>query len=250
MPLRVYLAGTVAIEGELGLVREPEFPGRQGRLAFAYLVCASARPVRRDELANVLWSGELPPAWEVGLSAIASKLRALLARSGVERERLGTAFGCYQLRLPDDAWVDLLAAPIYLTEAEAALHRGDRPSAYAWALVASAIARRPFLEEEQGEWVEQRRTQLREELVRALELVCDHRLEEGNPFAAAATASEILEVDPFRESAYQRLMRAHAASGNRAEALLAYERCRKLLADELGAEPALATQEVYREVAR
>ncbi len=35
-----------------------------------------------------------------------------------------------------------------------------------------------------------------------------------------------------------------AASGNHAEALRAYERCRKRLADELEAEPALATQEV------
>ena len=42
---------------------------------------------------------------------------------------------------------------------------------------------------------------------------------------------------PFRERGYRLLMEAHAAAGNRAEALQVYEQCRRLLADELGAYP-------------
>ena len=41
-------------------------------------------------------------------------------------------------------------------------------------------------------------------------------------------------------------MEAHAAAGNRAEALRVYERCRRLLADELGAYPSPETEAVYR----
>jgi DNA-binding SARP family transcriptional activator len=45
-------------------------------------------------------------------------------------------------------------------------------------------------------------------------------------------------------------MRAHALGGNRAEALWAYERCRKLLANELGVDPAPETKTVYRQIVK
>ena len=41
-------------------------------------------------------------------------------------------------------------------------------------------------------------------------------------------------------------MEAHAAAGNRAEALQVYEQCRRLLADELGAYPSPETETIYR----
>src|SRR5206468_9904802 len=41
-------------------------------------------------------------------------------------------------------------------------------------------------------------------------------------------------------------MEAHVAAGNRAEALRVYERCRGLLADELGAYPSPETEAIYR----
>jgi branched-chain amino acid transport system substrate-binding protein len=41
-------------------------------------------------------------------------------------------------------------------------------------------------------------------------------------------------------------MEAHAAAGNRAEALRVYERCRRLLAEELGTYPSPETESIYR----
>jgi branched-chain amino acid transport system substrate-binding protein len=45
-------------------------------------------------------------------------------------------------------------------------------------------------------------------------------------------------------------MEAHASAGNPAEALRSYERCRRFLADELGAYPSSETEAVYLEVLR
>src|SRR5262249_44623263 len=56
--------------------------------------------------------------------------------------------------------------------------------------------------------------------------------------------------EPFRESAYRRLMESHIAAGNPAEALRVYEGCRQFLADELGAYPSAETEAVYLEVLR
>jgi DNA-binding SARP family transcriptional activator len=61
---------------------------------------------------------------------------------------------------------------------------------------------------------------------------------------------EALRWEPFRESLYRLLMRAHAGAGNRAEALRAYERCRRLLADELGVGPPPETEALYLDIVR
>jgi DNA-binding SARP family transcriptional activator len=47
---------------------------------------------------------------------------------------------------------------------------------------------------------------------------------------------------------YQRLMRVHLAAGNRAEALRVFERCQRLLSDELGTRPTAETSAVLAEV--
>ena len=59
-------------------------------------------------------------------------------------------------------------------------------------------------------------------------------------------AEQAIALEPFRETGYRRLMEAHVASGNRAEALRVYERCRRLLADELGTYPSPETESLYR----
>jgi two-component SAPR family response regulator len=62
--LKVFLAGRVAVQTNGVVIDEAPFPGRQGRLLFAYLVAEQGRPVPRDDLAEALW-GEAPPAsWD------------------------------------------------------------------------------------------------------------------------------------------------------------------------------------------
>ena len=64
MQLRVFLAGRVAVESDGVVIDDGRFPGRQGRLLFAYLVAEQARPVPRDELAEALWGEAVPATWE------------------------------------------------------------------------------------------------------------------------------------------------------------------------------------------
>src|SRR3954469_16519579 len=118
--LRVFLAGRVAVEANGQMIDESRFPGRQGRLFFAYRVAAQGRAVPRDELAEALW-GETPPAsWDKALTGIVSKLRALLAGQGIDgANALTGAFGCYRLELPEGTWVDILAAATAVEDAEA-----------------------------------------------------------------------------------------------------------------------------------
>ncbi|MGD9891982.1 MAG: BTAD domain-containing putative transcriptional regulator [Dehalococcoidia bacterium] len=250
MSLRIYLTGRLDIETGGVLVGLRPLPGRQGRRALAYLVCERARPVPREELAEAIWQDALPLAWDTALRAIVSRLRRLCANLGQPEPTISSVFGCYQLHLPPDAWIDTEAAVAAIGQAEASLRDGAVQDAWGHALVATVIGERPFLPGEEGAWVEQRRAELHRIRVRALECVADLRLAIGEGALAVEAASEAIRLEPFRETGYQRLMRAHASLGNRAEALRTYERCRRLLADELGADPSAEIEALYLDLLR
>ncbi len=247
--LKVFLAGRVAVQIDGVRVEEERFPGRQGRLLFAYLVAEQGRAVPRDELAEALW-GERPPAsWDKSLTVLASKLRGLLAEHGVDGAgALTAAFGCYRLVLPEGSWVDVHVAGNEAKEAEEALATGDLERARAAAGSAESLVRPPFLPGDEGTWVEEKRRELADLRERALDVLADACLRSGAAREAAKWAEELVALSPFRETGYRRLMEARAAAGNRAEALRVYERCRRLLADELGAYPSPETESIYRQL--
>ena len=218
---------------------------------FAYLAAQNGRPVPRDELAELLWGDELPATWDKALRVLMTKLRALLEECGIDgSSALTAAFGCYRLALPTGVWIDVHAAANAAERAEAARAGGAIDEARAQAATAAELARRTFLPGEEGSWVEEQRRDLRDILVRALECLRDIALADGELRDAVRYAAEITELEPFRESSYRSLMQAHAASGNPAEALRVYERCRRFLADELGAYPSAESETAYLEILR
>jgi SARP family transcriptional regulator, regulator of embCAB operon len=247
--LRIYLAGNIALERGNTLVPESRFPGSQGRLAFAFLVAERSSAVALTRIAEVLWDGGAPAAWETALRSIVSKLRGVIAEADADAT-IRHAFGCYQLRLPPDTWVDLEAAAAAAHESEAALRAGDLTVANGAALVANAIARRPFLEGVARAWADQQRARLREIQIRALSCRAEAAIANGNLSGAVGDAERIIELEPFREHAYVLLMRAHIDAGNHAEALATYERLRVTLAEELGASPSPVSEAAFDEVLR
>jgi DNA-binding SARP family transcriptional activator len=239
--LRVYLTGKVAVEdGEL-LIPEKRFPGRQGRLAFTVLAWERDRAISVDELADIVWDGEPPGAWQTALRAIVSKLRTPLG----DRAMIEHVFGCYQLRLPAGAWVDVEACEAAVHEAETALRDREFDVGMGSALVANAIAQRPFLAGDFSTWSERRREHLRQVRIRALEVRGRVALQCGDPIGAATDAEIVLDLDPYRESASVLLMQAHVAAGNPAHAVAAYEHLRARLAEDLGTLPSAETEAVF-----
>ena len=218
---------------------------------FAYLAAQGGRPVPRAELADLLWDDDLPATWEKALRVLMTKLRVLLEECGIDGSKaLVSAFGCYKLTLPTGAWIDVDAAAEALGRAEAELAVGDFREAAVQATTSAALARRVFLPGEDGQWVEEKRRDLRDLLVRSLECLRDASLASGDATEAVRHAEEVTQLEPFRESGYRRLMESHVAAGNPAEALRVYERCRRFLADELGAYPSTETEAAYLEILR
>jgi SARP family transcriptional regulator, regulator of embCAB operon len=242
---RIYLTGRVTIETSDHLVEPSAFPGRQGRLAFVRLAAAPRR-VERDHLADTLWPDLLPDAWEGALAAVISKLKRTLAVAGLG-DALESSDGCYELRWPTQTWIDLREAINALDRSEGSLRRGDARAAWSDATVASAVLRRRFLPGESGPWVDQVRRDLLDAEIRTHDTLAAVWLLEGRPVAAIQAARRAVDLAPFRESTHARLMEAHLAAGNRAEAIRTYEDVRALLRDSMGIEPTEHVQRLYEQ---
>ena len=246
---RIYLTGSVAIEHGEQLVRERDFPGRQGRVAFVYLALHRHQTVHRDELLTAIWPDD---QGDSGLDPILSKLRGILKAAGFTAADAGISVGggAIALQLPSAAWIDVEAAANALDEGEGALRRNDINAAWGLANTAVVITRRPLLRNIEAPWIESQRAALRAMQLRALQCLVTVSAHNNEPLLAIQHASEMVQLEPFRETAYQLLMRMHAAAGDRAEALRVFAKCRALLREELGVSPSPQTEAVYLEILR
>ena len=247
--MRIHLSGRICIDaGELR-IGPGDFPGQQGRAAFAVLAGEQPNPVSRDTLIEAIWPMGAPAARDSALNSIVSKLRSLLTRAGLDgAATLVAGAGCYELQLPPGTWIDHEAASDAIHEAESALRVEDPARAYGPSAVAHHIARRPFMPGENGQWFDARREKLERILVRALECRAEVYLWNRELPLAIEAARDVVRMRPFREQGYRLLMRAHATSGNAAEALRVYERCRVLISEELGVPPSPETRALHQEL--
>jgi len=242
---RVQLCGGIVIERD-GQRWEARLPGRQGRLLFAYLAVTRHRTCSRDELTEALWGEHVPAAGDVGLNAVLSKLRRALGPDVVQGRT------SLRLVLSPDAWVDVEVAEkaVHKAESRVALH--DWTHAWGPSLAALFISERVFLPDDDTEWIEERRDRLRDIRLRALEAYTAAALGTGGTelTAAVRVGRRLVREAPLRENGYQLLMRALAAQGNVAEALLVHAGLCRLLRDELGASPSQATRAVHESLLR
>jgi len=218
-----------------------DLPGRQGRLAFAYLTLNRHRVVTRGALADAIWPTDQPALVDTALSALISKLRKAVGS--------GAMVGRGDVRLVlSDAWVDVEAAAEAIHRAEGAVARAAWAEAWGPGRVSLHIVRREFLPGESAAWVEDERHALEEIELRALECIARSSLELGPNELESAVRSgrDLVRLAPHRESGHRVLMRALAAEGNDAEALGVYERLRVRLREDLGVAPSAPTQELYR----
>ncbi len=92
-----------------------------------------------------------------------------------------------------------------------------------------------------ADWLEQqrlrRRGRVRESLIELAQMA-----EEARDWGDALShAQELLSLEPLSEAAHRRVMRLHYLGGDRAAALLAFDRCEQVLKDEVGTAPSAET---------
>jgi SARP family transcriptional regulator, regulator of embCAB operon len=238
---KIQLCGRLVVK--LGARRvDDALPGANGRLLFAYLVLNRFRRMGREELLMAIYGEEATPDHHPRLSVLLSKLRRvvgpdlLAGRSEIE------------LLLSPGTFVDVEAALEAAHRAESHIANGEWAEAWGPAGVAYHVANRPLLQGQDRPWLEEWRRRLDDVRLRGLECFAAARLGLGGSAVSQAEecARRLTELAPYRETGHRILMEALERRGNVAEALLAYDRLRVLLRNDLGIAPSPAMQGIYR----
>src|SRR5207253_7503432 len=86
------------------------------------------------------------------------------------------------------------------------------------------------------------------QVLRVLYRLAEAHTRRGEYDQAYAAAARQVALDPWREEAHRQAMLALALSGQRSEALAHYARCRQVLVESLGTEPAAETVALYEQI--
>jgi DNA-binding SARP family transcriptional activator len=98
------------------------------------------------------------------------------------------------------------------------------------------------------EWALHWRERLHQQALRLFGTLADLAEQRGDDEEARAFLTRQLALEPWREEAHRALMRLLARRGERSAALAQYATCRRVLADELGIEPAPETTQMYEQI--
>ncbi|WP_170861165.1 BTAD domain-containing putative transcriptional regulator [Trujillonella endophytica] len=218
--------------------------GRKQRLVLATLLLAGGRAVSAERLVDVLWGEDAPPTARNTLQAHVSGLRRVLGPVGapaVVRRDPGYAV--------DLAGVDLDLARFRaaVDEGRAALADG-RPDAAVPAFDSSlALWSGPPLADlasEPGLAAELRA--LEEDRLAAVAGRAEARLASGSSAALIAELTELTAVHPLDEHLRALLVRGLSRAGRPADALGVLRAGRRVLAEELGADPGAELRDLER----
>ena len=205
--------------------------GPKRRAALALLLAHPNESISAENLVDAIWGDEPPESARNTLYSYMSHLRAALGHDRIESHPPG-----YRLRLGAG---ELDAARFEELLKDAARARAINPRNSA-ALLEDALGlwRGPALADvaeggvllsEAARWDELR-------LIASEERI-DALLATGEQARVVAEAEALIDRYPLRERIWQQLMLSLYREGRQAEALNAYQRVRKILADELGIDP-------------
>ncbi|MGK5683583.1 BTAD domain-containing putative transcriptional regulator [Actinoplanes sp. URMC 104] len=203
------------------------------RAVLAALACEAGRVVAAETLIDRVWGEAAPARARHALQSHLARVRGALRRGG--GDPLVRRAGGYLLDLPADR-VDLLRFRALVDRA-----RGDA------GLLREAVGlwRGEPLAGLAGDWAAAARATWDRERLLAVVAWADAEIAAGDPAAVIGPLGTIAQEQPLVEPVAVALMRALHAIGRTADALGQYDVLRRRLAEELGADPAPATQAAH-----
>ena len=217
--------------------------GPRQRAVLARVVVADGSTVPAEQIVEDVWGGTAGSTPSM-VHVYVSRLRRALGGEAISRRAGGYLLDRGVVAVDAEAFETdvargrgLLAKgddEVAATVLEGALDRWVGPRAF------GDLANLPFLE-----IITARLEELR---VSAAETLADAHARRGRAAGDVALLEELAAHDPLRESLALRLVTALYDAGRQADALAAFERCRRSLADQLGVDPAPPLRRVHAAV--
>jgi DNA-binding SARP family transcriptional activator len=223
----------------------PLCSNRNGQAILRYLVAQSGHRVSKDTLMALLWPEDEPEVAHHKLQVAISALRRSLNNGYLNDTGGGYILcknGVYQLNPAVALQSD---AEEFLTYYQAG-RRSTESAAVTQYEAACCLYTGPFLTEDlYVDWPLIQREQLGQAYLGMCAALAKHYLTVGNYEDALKWANAILKENPYDEAAHQQLFRIYATTGRRSEALRQYQRCERILAEELGVSPMPETVSLF-----
>lgn len=246
-PLRIHLFGGFLLEQGGRLL--PPIASRVGRSLLAYLVMHRGRPHQRDYLAGSFWPELSEGRARRRLSHTLWQIQDVLGEVDTPRPHLVTTADTLAFDPEAPYWLDVEDFERRL-EAVSAQTRRDPAAELAELRACTELYRGDFLAGFYEDWVQLPQEHYRERYMAALSRLVGAAKALGAYEEALGYARRLTHHDPLREDAHQEVMRLCFLLGRVNDAIQQFERCRSVLAEELGAEPSEATVELFRRVQR
>jgi DNA-binding SARP family transcriptional activator len=229
----------------------PPIPSRAARSLFAYLVVNRDAHHPRERLAAQFWP-ELPAARaRRRLSHTLWQIQDALGEVADGLDHLEVASDTLSIRRDAPYRVDVEEFEAGLARLRARRSEG-RPRARDLADLETVVDlyRGDFLAGHYDGWVTDEQQRLEQRYLEALTWLVELARAQGAYDDALTYARRLTNQDPLREDAHREVMRLSTLLGRTSDALRQYERCREVLADELGTVPSSATQQLHQRVLR
>ena len=219
--------------------------GPRLRVLLAALLLHANIPVPTSELAELVWDDSPPPSAVATLRSYVRRLRAAVDPGATRITASGPG---YVIRV-EQAELDILEFEALCRETRATLRADARADAYATATQALGLWRAaPLLdipaEVLRGKFV----PQLERLRLQVLEDRFDAGLRLGRGQELIPQLLEATARHPLQERFHAQLMLALASTGQRAQALGAYQQARQVLIDELGVEPGPDLRHIHQQI--
>jgi YVTN family beta-propeller protein len=216
-------------------------PKQRGLLAL--LLLNGNEVVSRDRLIDGLWGERAPASAQGSLDSYVSRLRALLGGERIERQAPG-----YLLRVrPGELDLDRFEG--LLNQGRIAAAGGDTAAARDRFREALELWRgRPLADLDSEPFVGLEAERLEERRLLALEGRIDAELQLGGGAELVGELERVVDAHPYRERPLGQLMLGLYRAGRQADALAAYQACRRRFAEELGLEPSSELRALERRI--
>jgi DNA-binding SARP family transcriptional activator len=223
------------------------FESDKARALLAYLAVEADRAHQREKLAGMLWPESTEQVARAYLRRLLVNVRRVIGDYEAESPPLHITRQTIQFNVLSDAWVDVTAflrlvqargstdqETIHQLEEAVELYRGGFLDGFSLAGCAAF-----------EEWALLNREHFHRLVMDALRRLAEGYERRGEFARALPHAWRQVEFDPWREQAHLQVMRLLALNGQRGASLAQYERCHRLLRDELGVEPSERTTAFY-----
>jgi len=245
VPIRIYCLGRFNVQINNELVVQSSYGRNKPLELLKVLIALGGRQVSQENISEILWPEALGDGAQRNFNTTLHRLRKLLGynQAVVLKDTLLTLDNRY-------VQVDLWEAERLLGQLEQQLRHihADETQLQSLSERLFALFRGDFLgTEPDRNWALLIKERLRNRMLKILQSLGKYWQAHHQPDIAREIFERGLAIDPLHEVFYQHLMQLHINRGHHSHAAAIYERCRKVLASNLGVMPSGRTLSLYRQ---